>query len=73
MDLKRLAAYSPLLYFDRAEPFYPVRIGVSVLRIGERSPSFRPRDAMNCSSRGRRCSRKYRHGSKQSWTRFGVL
>ncbi|TYP74098.1 hypothetical protein [Paenibacillus methanolicus] len=41
MDMERMAAYAPLLYFDRMEPFYPVRIGVSVLRDGERSPSFR--------------------------------
>ncbi|MFC4099765.1 hypothetical protein [Paenibacillus xanthanilyticus] len=41
MDLKHLAAYAPLLYFDRREPFYPVRVGVSVLRDGGPSPSFR--------------------------------
>ncbi|RIX59555.1 hypothetical protein D3P08_05295 [Paenibacillus nanensis] len=41
MDMKRLAAYAPLLYFDRNEPFYPVRVGVTVLRNGDRSPSFR--------------------------------
>lgn len=43
MNLKSLAAYAPRLYFDKREPFYPVRVGVSVLRRGEQSPSFRRR------------------------------
>jgi hypothetical protein len=41
MDIRSLAAYAPLLYFDRQEPFYPVRIGISVLHNGDPSPSFR--------------------------------
>lgn len=41
MDMKRLAAYAPRIYFDKKEPFFPVRVGVSVLHRGERSPSFR--------------------------------
>lgn len=41
MDLNRLISYAPRIYFDRHEPFYPVRVGVTVLREGERSPSFR--------------------------------
>ncbi|MCR2807684.1 hypothetical protein [Paenibacillus soyae] len=41
MDMKLAASYAPRLYFDRNEPFYPVRVGVSLLRRGERSPSFR--------------------------------
>ncbi|MDQ0061234.1 hypothetical protein [Paenibacillus harenae] len=41
MDMKRLTAYAPRIYFDKEEPFYPVRVGVSVLHRGERSASFR--------------------------------
>ncbi|WP_327204960.1 hypothetical protein [Paenibacillus sp. Leaf72] len=41
MDIKHLASYAPRLFFDQKEPFYPVRVGVSVLREGEQSPSFR--------------------------------
>jgi hypothetical protein len=33
--------YAPILYFDRLEPFLPVRVGVSVLREAGPSPSFR--------------------------------
>ncbi|MBB6638077.1 hypothetical protein [Cohnella thailandensis] len=33
--------YAPVLMFDEREPFYPVRVGVSELRDGESSPSFR--------------------------------
>jgi hypothetical protein len=33
--------YAPVLMFDKAEPFLPVRVGVTVLQRGERSPSFR--------------------------------
>ncbi|WP_435170293.1 hypothetical protein [Paenibacillus glycanilyticus] len=40
MDIRQLAAYAPRLYFDKQEPFYPVRVGVSVLHRGEKSPSF---------------------------------
>jgi hypothetical protein len=43
MDIKRLAAYAPRLFFDKKEPFLPVRVGVSVIRRGEQSPSFRRR------------------------------
>ncbi|MUT65781.1 hypothetical protein [Paenibacillus sp. NEAU-GSW1] len=41
MDMDHLAAFAPKLYFDKNEPFYPVRAGVSILREGEQSPSFR--------------------------------
>jgi hypothetical protein len=33
--------YAPILYFDRKEPFFPVRVGVTVLREAGASPSFR--------------------------------
>ncbi|WJH33505.1 hypothetical protein N6H14_26225 [Paenibacillus sp. CC-CFT747] len=32
--------YSPYLYFDRSEPFYPVRVGVTEIRTEQASPSF---------------------------------
>lgn len=35
--------YAPKLLFDRNEPFYPVRIGVTELKDGDPSPSFRRR------------------------------
>ncbi|MCM3626839.1 hypothetical protein M3194_05625 [Paenibacillus glycanilyticus] len=41
MDMKLLAAYAPRLYFDKKEPFYPARVGVSVIRQDGHSPSFR--------------------------------
>ncbi|MDF9840809.1 MULTISPECIES: hypothetical protein [unclassified Paenibacillus] len=40
---KLAAAYAPQLLFDRSEPFYPVRFGVTVLREDGASPSFRRR------------------------------
>lgn len=33
--------YAPVLMFDKLEPFLPVRVGVTVLHRGDRSPSFR--------------------------------
>lgn len=41
MDFNLAKKYAPRLYLDRNEPFFPVRAGVSVLRKGEASPSFR--------------------------------
>ncbi|MBW5447779.1 hypothetical protein GE107_17120 [Cohnella sp. CFH 77786] len=43
--MEPILAYTPKLFFDRKEPFYPARVGVSVLRDGESSPSFRRRFA----------------------------
>lgn len=40
-DLKLAQCYAPRLYFDRKEPFFPVRIGVTVLHGAGRSPSFK--------------------------------
>lgn len=37
-DTRHSAAYAPKWRFDRNEPFFPVRIGVSLLRDGEASP-----------------------------------
>ncbi|AIQ50283.1 hypothetical protein R70331_01140 [Paenibacillus sp. FSL R7-0331] len=37
------AAYAPRLLFDKNEPFYPVRFGITVLREDGDSPSFRRR------------------------------
>lgn len=42
-DRRLAAAYAPRLLFDRNEPFYPVRFGVTVLREDGASPSFRRR------------------------------
>lgn len=39
MDLVR--EYAPILYFDTLEPFFPVRVGVTVLDKPGASPSFR--------------------------------
>lgn len=35
------AAYAPLLLFDEAEPFFPRRVGYSIIRAEGPSPSFR--------------------------------
>lgn len=40
-ELKLAEQYAPVLMFDRLEPFLPVRVGVTVLHRGDRSPSFR--------------------------------
>lgn len=40
MDRELAAQYAPVLYFDRLEPFYPVRVGVTVFREPGKSPSF---------------------------------
>ncbi|CAH1219238.1 hypothetical protein PAECIP111892_04695 [Paenibacillus auburnensis] len=45
---RRLAAlYAPRLMFDRSEPFFPVRFGVTVLREDGDSSSFRRRLAVD--------------------------
>ncbi|WP_379145834.1 hypothetical protein [Paenibacillus sp. sgz500992] len=46
-DRKLAALYAPRLLFDQNEPFFPVRIGVTVLREDGVSPSFRRRLAMS--------------------------
>lgn len=46
-DRKLAALYAPRLLFDQNEPFFPVRIGVTVLREDGDSPSFRRRLAMS--------------------------
>nr|WP_243735110.1 NPP1 family protein [Paenibacillus turpanensis] len=38
--LQLAQAYSPYLYFDKNEPFFPARVGVSVLTAPGPSPSF---------------------------------
>ncbi|TCL68573.1 hypothetical protein EDC14_1013115 [Hydrogenispora ethanolica] len=43
MDAEWLKRYAPYLYFDKKEPFYPLRVGWTVLDSPGRSPSF-PRD-----------------------------
>jgi len=45
---RRLAMkYAPRLLFDQNEPFFPVRLGITVMRQEEESPSFRRRLAVN--------------------------
>ncbi len=39
-DFQLAKQYAPIIYFDEHEPFYPVRIGVSVLENPTESPSF---------------------------------
>ena len=41
MDLQIIQLYAPYLYFDRNEPFFPVRVGVTVFEQEGVSPSFR--------------------------------
>jgi hypothetical protein len=41
MDIELISKYSPYIYFDLKEPFFPVRIGVTVLEEAGDSPSFR--------------------------------
>ncbi|AIQ72119.1 MULTISPECIES: hypothetical protein [Paenibacillus] len=44
---RRLAMkYAPRLFFDQNEPFFPVRLGITVMRQEEESPSFRRRLAV---------------------------
>lgn len=40
MDLELCARYAPYVLFDKQEPFYPVRVGVTVLKREGPSPSF---------------------------------
>ncbi|QSF45346.1 hypothetical protein [Paenibacillus tianjinensis] len=40
-DRKLAIRYAPCLWFDRNEPFFPARFGVTVLREDGESPSFR--------------------------------
>ncbi|AIQ44677.1 hypothetical protein R70723_01200 [Paenibacillus sp. FSL R7-0273] len=42
-DGRLAAAYAPRLLFDKNEPFYPVRFGITVFREDGDSPSFRRR------------------------------
>jgi hypothetical protein len=41
MNIDLVSTYSPYIYFDCMEPFFPVRIGVTVLEQSGDSPSFR--------------------------------
>lgn len=41
MDLSLVAKYAPVIYFDLKEPFFPDRVGVTVLDKAGPSPSFR--------------------------------
>lgn len=43
MNLELAMSYAPYLYFDKKEPFFPVRVGVTVLEEAGPSPSFRRR------------------------------
>jgi hypothetical protein len=42
-DFQLAKQYSPIMHFDEREPFYPVRIGVTVLEPNSSSPSFNRR------------------------------
>lgn len=39
-ELELAKRYAPIIHFDEHEPFFPVRIGISVLHPGMGSPSF---------------------------------
>jgi len=41
VNLELAQTYAPYIYFDRLEPFFPVRVGVTVLDREGESPSFR--------------------------------
>lgn len=41
MDRQLIQAYAPYLYFDKHEPFFPVRVGVTIFEREGASPSFR--------------------------------
>lgn len=41
MNIEWIAKYAPYLYFDKNEPFFPVRVGVTVLEEAGPSPSTR--------------------------------
>lgn len=41
MDMQTIQAYAPYLYFDKHEPFFPVRVGVTIFEKEGASPSFR--------------------------------
>lgn len=40
-NLDLIKKYAPILYFDTEEPFFPVRIGVTIINEPSSSPSFR--------------------------------
>ncbi|MFC5449534.1 hypothetical protein [Paenibacillus aestuarii] len=40
MDIELLKKYAPSIYFDRNEPFFPVKVGATVLTGPGASPSF---------------------------------
>lgn len=40
-ELQIFKQYAPYLYFDKKEPFFPVRIGSTLLHEAGASPSFR--------------------------------
>lgn len=41
MDMNLISKYAPYLYFDKNEPFFPVRIGCTICEQSQSSPSFR--------------------------------
>lgn len=41
MDIEWISRYAPYLFFDQNEPFYPVRVGITVLEEAGPSPSSR--------------------------------
>jgi hypothetical protein len=41
VNMERALRYAPHLYFDVKEPFFPVAVGVTELRKGDESPSFK--------------------------------
>lgn len=41
MDMQTIQVYAPYLYFDKNEPFFPVRVGVTIFEQEGVSPSFR--------------------------------
>lgn len=40
MDVELLDRYSPIIYFDKKEPFFPVLVGVTIIKEACQSPSM---------------------------------
>ena len=51
-DLRLAMRHAPVLLMDELEPFFPVRIGITVLRENGLSPSFGRRPVLRCPPSG---------------------
>ncbi|CAN7520133.1 hypothetical protein LJR153_003697 [Paenibacillus sp. LjRoot153] len=51
LDLELVKMYAPQLFFDRLEPFFPVRVGVTIFDQDGPSPSFRRKISFESDTR----------------------